>query len=631
MMPNEGWIDAGIVLAFVAYCIVVGLRSRGVASENLEQYFLAGRTLPGWQAGVSMAATQFAADTPLLVTGLVATAGIFSLWRLWIYTVAFLLMGFVLGASWRRAGVLTDAELAELRYGGRSATGLRLLKAFYFGTVFNCTVLAMVLLAAMRIAEPFLRWQDWLPAWAFTPVVEVVRALQSSGGSEAAPQQAANVLSLLAIIGVTGFYSTTGGLRAVVKTDVVQFVVAMTATLAYAVAVTRAVGGLAAIPVRLQALYGTQRANEMLAFTPGAAPHTDVIVLAVIALQWLVQMNADGTGYLAQRTMACRSDRDARQAALVFAGLQTVLRSLCWLPIAVGLLILVPLGVDGHAVSVAARERTFVDGIAQYLPVGFRGLMLTGLLAALASTIDTHLNWGGSYWTNDLFRRGICQLWLRREPPPRALVWVARASNLGILAVALAILTRLDSIQSAWHASLLLGAGMGIPLVARWLWWRVSAAAELAAIVASSILAPLTLATIASEEARLLIVAALSTLTVMLISALGRTPPDDVRHFYERAQPPGWWGPVAAAAGDDPARPMQRLRVGVLLTGTFSLALFCLLVGVGSWMVGSPAPAWMPSRTVWIGALLAGGIAAALFGWRTLPRLEQALRPRSSA
>ena len=170
-------IDLGIFAAFLAYSIWSGLRARHVAAQNLEEYFLAGRTLPGWKAGLSMAATQFAADTPLLVTGMIATAGIFSLWRLWIYALAFLLMGFLLGGAWRRSGVLTDAELSELRYGGRMATTLRALKAVYFGLIFNCTVMAMVLFAATRIAEPFLHWGDWLPPPLFSPFVALVKGL----------------------------------------------------------------------------------------------------------------------------------------------------------------------------------------------------------------------------------------------------------------------------------------------------------------------------------------------------------------------------------------------------------------------------------------------------------------------
>jgi hypothetical protein len=220
-------LDAWMLLAFIAYCTISGLRARSSASRSLEEYYLAGRSLSGWKAGISMAATQFAADTPLLVTGLVASAGIFALWRLWIYALSFLLMGFLLARSWRRAGVLTDAELSELRYGTRLSLALRIAKAFYFGALFNCTVLAMVLFAAARVAEPFLRWEEILPGGIFEPVVGFVRSsgISLTGAADpavAATRSASNLISLAAVISVTLLYSTAGGLRAVVNTDLLH-------------------------------------------------------------------------------------------------------------------------------------------------------------------------------------------------------------------------------------------------------------------------------------------------------------------------------------------------------------------------------------------------------------------------
>jgi Na+/proline symporter len=522
-------LDAAIVAAFLGYCVASGLRARAASSRNLEQYFLAGRTLPGWKAGISMAATQFAADTPLLVTGMIAVAGVFSLWRLWIYALAFLLLGFLLAGPWRRARVLTDAELAELRYGGRLATVLRAAKALYFGTLFNCSVLAMVLFASATISEPFLHWDEWLPERLFGALVDFVRwaglSLVAVPGSELwAERSASNLLSILVVVSVTALYSTTGGLRAVVATDVVQFAIAMLASLLYAVVVVRLVGGLEALAPRLAELYGGEWARATLDFTPAHAREAGWVVLGTIAIQWIAQMNADGTGYLAQRAMACRSDRDARQAALVFVGAQVFLRSLAWIPIGLALLVLVPMEPErADAAFTAARERTFVEGIALYLPSGLRGLMLTGLLAALASTLDSHLNWGASYWTNDLYGHLVCRTWRGREPSGRELVWVARASNLWILALAIAILSRLTSIESAWKASLLLGAGMGGPLLLRWLWWRVTAAAELCAIVASSALAPVLLWGVEDEGARMLVIALASTGVAVCASLL--SPP----------------------------------------------------------------------------------------------------------
>jgi Na+/proline symporter len=625
-------LDGLIVLAFAAAAIAAGLRARRQASRSLEEYFLAGRSLRGWKAGVSMAATQFAADTPLLVTGLIATAGIFSLWRLWIYAVAFLLLGFVLAPCWRRARVLTDAELTELRYGARPATTLRAIKAIYFGTIFNCTVLAMVLWAAKEIAEPFLLWNEWLPPTLFEPALEMVTrigvqfARESAGAPDLWVRSTNNVLSLLAIVTVTTLYSTTGGLRGVVQTDLLQFALMMVGTAAYAGFVIQAAGGLGAIPEAIHQRFaaggpGGITPNEILAFTPSRAKDAGIVVLAVFALQWRVQMNADGTGYLAQRSMACRSDTDAKQAALIFTVLQIVLRSLLWLPIGLGLLLIFPpdLGLEIGALK-AEREVTFVRGMAELLPTGVRGLLLTAMLAALASTIDTHLNWGASYWTNDLYKRFFCQAWRQSRPSEASLVWVARASNLLILLIALAIMTRLSSIQVAWQLSLLLGAGMGVPLVLRWFWWRFDAWGEIAAIGASLLLAPALLLWVAPEQEalRLLVMALGSTATGIAASLVaGPEAMEGLRAFYQRVRPPGFWGPVAAAAGGDPRADGRRLLRGLAATGVASVSIFSILGGLGAWLAGSPAPTWWPAGpSLWVAALLLVGLALVPFWWR---------------
>ncbi|MGH0035601.1 MAG: sodium:solute symporter family transporter [Myxococcota bacterium] len=613
-------IDGLILLAFAAAALASGWRARRVASRNLEEYFLAGRTLRGSSAGISMAATQFAADTPLLVTGLIATAGIFALWRLWIYALAFLLMGFVLAPAWRRAKVLTDAELAELRYGGTAAAWLRGIKAVYLGTVFNCTVLAMVLLAAVEIAEPFLLWDQWLPSAVFSPVRALVEwvgvPLTRASGSLGDPWvlTARNVLSIGALVAVTTLYSTTGGLRGVVRTDQMQFAVMMLATAGYAVWLVVEAGGLAAISASLRANPPAGlTTDQLLAFTPGEAFGAGGAVLAVFALQWLVQMNADGTGYLAQRSMACRSDADARLAAVVFSVAQILLRSLLWLPIGLALLVVDPpsAGLAGEALR-ADREGSFVRGM-QGLPPGLLGLMLTAMLAALASTIDTHLNWGASYWTHDLYERFYCRGWRRREPDPGRLVWVARLSNLLILLLALGIMTRLSSIQTAWQTSLLLGAGTGVMLVLRWLWWRISARGEIAALLASALLAPLLLAWLPaeSEALRLLWMAAGATAAGIGASLwLGPEAPARLDAFYERVRPPGFWAPWDGGAG------ARRLGRSAAATALAAFSLFAALTGLGTALVGGTTPAWFPWRGPWVATLLVGSAALVPVWWR---------------
>src|SRR5690606_9565004 len=208
---------------------------------------------------------------------------------------------------------------------------------------------------------------------------------------------------------------------------------------------------------------------------------------------------------------------------------------------------------------VARREATFVEGIARWLPPGVQGLMLIGMLAALASTVDTHLNWGASYWTNDLYRRLVCGAWLRREPTERALVWVAGLSNLVTIGLSFAVLLRLGSIQTAWKVTLLLGAGMGLPLVLRWVWWRLTAASELGAILASLVLAPVLLATVEEEGVRLLAMAGSTALVAIAIAYLGGPePPARLEAFYRRVRPPGLWGPVARRCGEPPDAARRR-------------------------------------------------------------------------
>ncbi|HJL18831.1 MAG TPA: sodium:solute symporter family protein [Sandaracinaceae bacterium LLY-WYZ-13_1] len=615
------WLDASILGAFLVFAAASGWSSAREASRGLVDYFLADRTLRGWQAGLSMAATQFAADTPLVVTGLVATAGVFAVWRFWVYAVAFLLMALVLGGPWRRAGVITDAQLAELRYHGRPAALLRGFKAVYLGVVFNCVVLAMVLLATTRLTEPFLTWHAWLPASVFDPIHHLVRELGVPLTASGTPCDAGacevgaclrqvclgpaqwrastdNALSIGAILAVTTLYSSTGGLRSVVRTDLVQLALALAGTFAFAWIAVDRVGGLA----RLHEALADRAA--LTAFTPDRAPGVTPAFLGVLAVQWICQINADGSGYLAQRTMACRSDADARRAGVVFTLVQVLLRSLVWLPIGLSLLVLMPPpeGLDGAA-RVAEREASFVRGMVELLPPGVLGLMVTGMLGALASTVDTHLNWGASYVTNDLVGR-----FLMRDPRApksrRRLVWIARATNVAILTIALGVVPFLDSIRDAWQASLLLGAGVGVLLVLRWVWWRMNAWGELAALVTSAVLAPTLPWWVETDALRLLIVAGVATGAGISAALLTRpVPAERLRAFHERVRPPGFWGPVS----DTPRADRRRLARGLAATAGAALGTFALLVGSGTWLLGAPPPTLLPATGPWIAVCLATG------------------------
>ncbi|MGQ3684371.1 MAG: sodium:solute symporter family protein [Candidatus Loosdrechtia sp.] len=613
-------IDLFIIIVFVIYAISAGFRAREKASQNLQEYFLAGRTLTGWKAGMSMAATQFAADTPLLVTGLIATGGIYLLWRLWIYGIAFLMMGFIFAVGWRHSGVLTDAELTEIRYSGKGVLSLRMLKAIYYGTVINCVVMAMVLVASVRIAEIFMPWHLWLPDTIYQPLWNITLSLgislgESVTGLDHVTNTTNNMLSILTILAFTTLYSTTGGLRSVVATDMVQFGIGILGSLIYAIIIVRKVGGLGALADRLAALYGEGLASRMISFGPPDAKFFFPF-LVIISLQWFFQMSSDGTGYLAQRSIACQSDRQARLAAVVFSWMQIFVRSLVWLIIGIGLLVLYPFSpqdvADGN--FAASREILFVTGINDLLPPGIRGLMLTGLLAALASTIDTHLNWGASYWSNDVYKRFICQSWLKREAGNRELVIVARLSNILILTVALIIMTNLGSIQKAWFITVLFGAGMGSVLILRWLWERINLYSELAAIVASLTVAPILIVVTDTEWIRLLTMAMVSTAAAVGITYFTPLTEDRILvSFYRTVIPMGFWKKTALLAGDDPRMPLRNFYKGLEMTILSALSLFLLLLGAGKLVIHMPgkSPLW-----AWICIII--GIILIPIWWRSI-------------
>ncbi len=611
-------IDLLIVIAFIIYSISNGFRNQSKASENLEEYFLAGRSIKGWRAGFSLAATQFAADTPLLVTGLIATGGVFMLWRLWIYGLGFLMIGFLLGRSWRRAQVITDAELTEIRYSGRGVLALRGLKAIYYGTVMNCTIMAMVLVAATRISEIFLPWNDWLPASLYQPVYGLVKTVGiqlASGATGLEPWVATtnNLISILLIIGFTALYSTTGGLRSVIATDTVQFSIAIIGTAVYAIVVIIESGGVGKIVHSLVELYGAKFTSQVLSFSPNTFEAL-MPFLIIVSLQWFFERNSDGTGYFAQRMMACRSDRDAKVAAFIFTWLQIFLRSLIWLIIGVGLLVVYPFDpatASGES-FVAGRELLFATGIKDLLPPGIRGLMLTGMLAALASTIDTHLSWGASYWSNDLYLRIVNKAWLKREPSNKEQVIVARLSNIMILTIALIIMANLGSIQTAWYVTLLFGAGTGAVLVLRWVWERINLFSEVSAIIVSLIFAPIILFTVEAEWLRLLLMSSISTVVVVVVTLMTRpTAEKTLTEFYKRVDPPGFWKNTAKKLKMDNRHPMETFKKGAYLTVTTSLSVYLLLVGFGKLILPNPESAITYS---WIYIIL--GFASLPLWWK---------------
>ncbi len=626
-----GW-DLAILLVFVAWSVAAGLRARRRASRSLDEYYLAGREVRGWKAGISMAATQFAADTPLLFSGLIAVAGVFALWRLWVYGLAFLLMGFLFAAFWRRARVLTDAELVEVRYSGRWRLPLRLTKAVYFGLIINSAVLGFVLLATFQISELFFPWHVWLPEAPYLAIAGAVGRVGIDLSTGAAPYgelfaTTNNLISIVALLFFVGLYSTTGGLRGVIASDLFQFGLAMIGSIAFAAILVWESGGTGPLVERVIELYGAERAGQMLSFAPtveGAlAPF-----LVIMGLQWLFQMNSDGTGYLAQRCMACASDRDARIAATVFAWAQVLARSLVWLVIGVGLLVVYPFtAVETlDPAFTATRERTFLAGIADLFPVGVRGLMITALVAALASTIDTHLNWGSSYLTNDVYKRFVCRFWLRREAASTELVFVARASSVLVLLAGCLVAANLDSIQQGWRISLLFGAGIGAVLVLRWVWERINIQSEFAAMAIAIVAGPVLLWVFPEDDMewiRLAWMVLLSTGgTILVALASGPTHRDVLLAFYRSVRPVGFWGRTARMAGDDPVSVRRALGAALFAAAACAASLFLALVGISKLILRRPDETWI----VAVVCIVAAGLLAPWW-WRSLTSRESDAGP----
>ncbi|MDH3688943.1 MAG: sodium transporter, partial [Gammaproteobacteria bacterium] len=497
---------------------------------------------------------------------------------------------------------------------------LRGLKAVYYGTVINCVVMAFVLIAATRLFEIFLPWHDWLPARGFALVsgwIASTGLVIASGvtGLEESVATTNNVLSIFAMLLFVALYSTTGGLRSVIRTDVMQLAIMLVGTACYAVIAVHAAGGRDEMLDSVVQHYGPSAAERMLSFAPPAGEALMPFVV-IISLQWFFQMNSDGTGYLAQRTMACATDRDARLAGTIFTLTQIVVRSLLWLPIAIALLVIFPF--DPNAVLtetiISERETVFVRGMDELLPTGFRGLMLTGMLAALASTLDTHLNWGASYWSNDLYKSIWVEHVRKRKASQRELVIVARLSNLVVLSIALAIMVRLGSIQTAWQISLLFGAGTGAVLVLRWLWERVNLYSEIAAIVVSLVVAPILILTVEADWLRLLLMSVIST-GVVVMTALFAPPTDAARleEFYRRVGPPGFWRETARRLTEDVTRPRRELRSGMVAVLSCAISTFGWLVGVGKLMV-------QPDEAAIAIVMIGVGIAAVPFWVRPLLR-----------
>ncbi len=436
-----GFWDWSIVIGYVVFSLGVGVYFARRAGRSVEDYFLSSRSLPWWLIGCSMVATTFAADTPLAVTELVRGAGIWKNWFWWALAISHVLAAMVFARLWRRAGVLTDNELIELRYSGRKAAFLRGFKATYFATLYNFIVMGWVTAAMSTVLSAFL---DIPMGWA-----------------------------VVACMAVAIVYSIMGGFWGVVVTDMIQFLVAMVGSVVFAWIALDEAGGMDKV---IKGIHD-RGLSDVLEFVPSMGAPTEVwgTFLVFVGLLWWSSHNADGGGYIIQRMMSAKNEKHALFGTFWFAIAHYVLRVWPWVVVALVSIVLLP-------ESVGDRQ-AYPELMSRILPAGLRGLFVAVFLAAFMSTIDTHLNWGASYVVNDLYKRFV-----RKDADERHYVWVSRLTMLvlGILAAIVAFF--LKSISAAWIFVWSMGAGIGAVLILRWFWWRINAWSEISALATSIVL-----------------------------------------------------------------------------------------------------------------------------------------------
>ncbi|MDF1565962.1 MAG: Na+:solute symporter [Deltaproteobacteria bacterium] len=568
-MPALDW---SIVIAYLVIAVGVGAFFARKASESTASFFAAGRTLPWWIAGTSMVATTFAADTPLAVTGIVAAKGVAGNWFWWNLAIAHVFAAVYLARLWRRSEVLTDAGIIESRYSGKPAATLRAFKAFFFAVPINCITMGWVILAMRKILGVFVDWEAILPAGWFEAVVALWPA-----GNQVDPQTGLSVL--FAMVLAVG-YSVLGGFRGVVITDLIQFSLAMIGSVAVAVLAVREVGGLGELMTKLEATTGD--AAGLTAWVPASDSEWMPLHLfgVYVLILWWAQKYSDAGGYLMQRMAACKDARHAAGATLWFTACHYVVRTWPWLLAGLAALVLYPVAENAGL----DRETTYPMLIRDLLPTGLLGIAVASLIAAFMSTIDTHVNWGASYLVTDLYQR-----FLKKDASERHYVAASRWAVVIMAVIAAIFALNMNSIADAWVFFVTLGSGLGLVALARWLWWRVSAWSELAALGAT-LLVTLVLylpgVPELGEAARVLVTVSFSTTIWVTVTFL--TPPTDdatLDAFYRKVRPLGFWGPVRARCPDVD---LTERKWDVALGWATGVAfVYLLLFGFGELFLGS--------------------------------------------
>jgi SSS family solute:Na+ symporter len=451
-------LDLTIIIAFFAVSLAIGLAASRKAGKGFKEFFLSGRNMPWWLLGVSMVATTFSADTPNLVADIVRTNGVAGNWVWWAFLLTGMLTVFVYAKLWRRSGILTDIEFYEIRYSGKAAAFLRGFRALYLGIFFNVMIMATVTLAAIKIGGVMLGLN---------------------------PFQTVLIASVVTVI-----YTSLGGLRGVILTDFVQFIMAMVGLVWAAVIIVNLpeVGGLSN-------MLAHENVSGKLNFIPDFNDPKQLIPLFVIPLAvqwwsvWYPGAEPGGGGYIVQRVLSAKDEDHAVGATLLFNLAHYALRPWPWILIALASLIVFP-ELDDIAQAFPNVSENFIrhdlafPAMLTYLPSGLIGLVIASLIAAYMSTISTQLNWGSSYVVNDFYVRFI-----KPEASEKRQVLVGRISTVVLMILSALIALALSNALQAFNILLQIGAGTGLLFILRWFWWRINAFSELAAMIISFMVA----------------------------------------------------------------------------------------------------------------------------------------------